>query len=198
MSILNKAILATAKELPEGGMLSPKEFLHLGSRAAVDQSFARLSKKGSLMRARRGAYVAPVGGRFGSRAPSTQALVRGIEAQSRETVVPNGAAAANALGLTTQMPIQEIFLTSGRHGTLSLGSQAIQLKSAPRWQMSLGKRPAGQAVRALSWLGSEQAHSALKVLHRRLPPSEWKALRAARAELPSWMARAIGEVDADG
>lgn len=36
MSHLSEAILSAAQALPEGGLISPKEFLHLASRAAVD------------------------------------------------------------------------------------------------------------------------------------------------------------------
>jgi len=33
----------------------------------------------------------------------------------------------------------------------------------------------------------------LAALRRTLPPSEWQTLASARAALPTWMARAIGE-----
>jgi hypothetical protein len=48
MSTLNESILSVAEALPEGGLLSPKEFLHLASRAAVDQTFSRLAREGHL------------------------------------------------------------------------------------------------------------------------------------------------------
>ena len=38
MNALPKTILQQARCLPEGGVLSPKEFLHLGSRSAVDEA----------------------------------------------------------------------------------------------------------------------------------------------------------------
>jgi len=38
MSQLVQSILSFAQSLPEGGLLSPKEFLHLGSRVAIDQT----------------------------------------------------------------------------------------------------------------------------------------------------------------
>jgi hypothetical protein len=193
MSILNQAISIAAERLSEGGMLSPKEFLHVGSRQAVDQALGRLCKKGALIRAHRGSYAVPVKGRFGVRAPSTEAVVGAI--RHNEEVVPTGVAAANALGFTTQVPIQEEFLTSGRTRTLSLGSRKVRLTHGPRWQTMLGSRPAGQAVQALSWLGPDQVSSGLKILGKRFPASEWEALRAVRAELPSWMARAISQVE---
>ena len=78
---------------------------------------------------------------------------------------------------------------------LRLGLQDVELKHGSPWQLLMGKRPAGMAIRALAWLGAEQAPSALKILHCKLPTAEWEAMRAARAAMPSWMARAASEVD---
>lgn len=60
MSHLAETILSAAQALPEGSLLSAKEFLHLASRAAVDQTLTRLTHEGKLMRIGRGAYAAPV------------------------------------------------------------------------------------------------------------------------------------------
>jgi hypothetical protein len=193
MSHLAENILSAAQSMPEGGLLSPKEFLHLGSRAAIDKTLSRLAQEGQLMRVGRGAYVAPHAGRFGERPPSTEAVVNAIEAQTGETVVPNGAAEANALGLTTQSPIREVFFTSGSSRKLQLGNRSVELKHGNRWQLLLGKRPAGKVIRAVSWLGPEAAPAALKQLRSKLPESEWEALRSARAMLPSWLAKAVSE-----
>lgn len=198
MSSLAQAILSAAQALPEGGLLSPKEFLHLGSRAAVDQTLTRMTREGKLLRVGRGTYALPVQSRFGTRPPSTQTVVQAIESISGELVVANGAAEANALGLTTQVPTREVFLTSGPSRKLRLGNRSVELKHASRWQLMLGKRPAGMAVRALSWLGPEQTSTALQTLRSKLPAEEWTALRAARATLPSWMARAVSEVSMHG
>lgn len=198
MSSLAQSILTVAQSLPEGGLLSPKEFLHLGSRAAVDQTLSRLSRTGQLLRVGRGAYALPVIGRFGARPPSTESVVEAIEARTGATVVASGAAEANALGLTTQVPAQEVFLTSGRSRRVMLGQREIELKHAAHWQLALGKRPAGQAVRSLAWLGPEQALETLKQLREALGSEEWQALCQIRASLPSWMARAIGVGAMDG
>ena len=198
MNTLPKTILQQARSLPEGGVLSPKEFLHLGSRSAVDQAFSRLAKTGKLLRVARGAYAAPVFSRFGSRAPAPEKIVKALAEQSGEIVVPHGASAANALGLTQQVPIREIYLTSGRTRKLKLGRSVVLIKHAPRWMLALGTRPAGAAVRALAWIGPTHAGKSLASLRRTLPRSEWQALASARATLPGWMARAIGEEAARG
>jgi Family of unknown function (DUF6088) len=193
MNTLPETILRQAQSLPEGGVISPKEFLHLGSRAAVDQAFSRLAKAGKLLRVARGTYVVPVSSRFGSRAPAPEKVVRALAAKSGEIVAPHGASAANVLGLTQQVPIREVYLTSGRTRTLKLGRADVLLKHAPQWMLALGARPAGAAVRALAWIGPTHADTSLMSLHRTLPRSEWQALASSRATLPGWMAEAIGK-----
>lgn len=198
MNTLPETILQQARSLPEGGVLSPKEFLHLGSRSAVDQAFSRLAQAGKLLRVARGAYSAPVSSRFGSRAPAPEKVVQALAEQNGEIVVPHGASAANALGLTQQVPIREVYLTSGRTRKLKLGRSEVLVKHAPRWMLALGARPAGAAVRALAWIGPTHAGPSLASLRRTLPRAEWQALAAARAALPGWMAQAIGEEAARG
>ncbi|AOB37738.1 hypothetical protein FYA99_01930 [Bordetella parapertussis] len=193
MNTLPETILRQAQSLPEGGVLSPKEFLHLGSRPAVDQAFSRLAKAGKLLRVARGTYTAPVASRFGARAPAPEKVVQALAEQSGETVVPHGASAANTLGLTQQVPLREVYLTSGRTRKLKLGRSEVLVKHAPRWMLALGARPAGAAVRALAWIGPAHAGESLVLLRRTLPHAEWQALASARATLPGWMAQAIGK-----
>lgn len=198
MNTLPETILQQAHSLPEGGVLSPKEFLHLGSRSAVDQAFSRLAQAGKLLRVARGVYSAPVSSRFGSRAPAPEKVVQALAEQGGEIVVPHGASAANALGLTQQVPIREVYLTSGRTRKLKLGRSEVLVKHAPRWMLALGARPAGAAVRALAWIGPMHAGPSLASLRRTLPRAEWQVLAAARATLPGWMAQAIGKEAARG
>ena len=164
----------------------------------MDQALSRLSREGKLLRVGRGAYAAPISSRFGKRPPAPAKVVESLAAQSGEVVAPHGAAAANALGLTQQIPVREVYVTTGRTRTLKLGSSEVLVKHAPRWMLALENRPAGAAIRALAWIGQEHVSEALAKLHRSLPASEWAALSSSRATLPSWMARAIGEEAARG
>jgi hypothetical protein len=114
MNTLPETILLHARSLPEGRLVSPKEFLHKDTRAVVDQALSRLDKEGKLLPCARGAYVALVSSCFGTSAPTPEKVVEALAAQSGELVVPHGAIAANTLGLTQQVPVREVYLTSGR------------------------------------------------------------------------------------
>ena len=60
------------------------------------------------------------------------------------------------LGLTTQVPVRSVYLTSWRSRKMHLCEQVVELRHAPRWQLAPANRPAGQAVRALACLGPEK------------------------------------------
>ena len=171
--------------------MSPKEFLHLGTRANVDQVLSRLARKGLLLRIGRGMYTVPLKSRFGIRPPSSRSVIEAISHRTAESIVPIGASAANVLGLSTQVPMQEIYLTSGPSRTINLGSRRIKLRHAPLWQVREGV--AGTAIRALLSMGEVNAEESLCSLWPRLSASEKKRLVASRGSGPSWLAAAISK-----
>jgi hypothetical protein len=172
-------------------VLSAGAFAALGKRAAVDQALSRLAESGALLRIQRGRYVRPVQSRFGTRAPAPEAVVESLAAESGETIVPNGAVAANALGLTTQVPVRSVFLTSGPSRRLILGNQVVEIRHVDAWQLRASHRAAGQAVRALAWLGPAQAAEAAARLKEILPEAEKRMLVSACASFPPWLAQVV-------
>ncbi|MCF6102079.1 DUF6088 family protein [Mesorhizobium muleiense] len=139
------------------------------------------------------ASVRSITGRYGTRAPSVEQAVQAFARQQGEIVVPSGAAAANILGLSTQVPVRSVYLTSGRSRSMSFGKQVVELRHAPRWQLALADRPAGVAIRALAWLGPESADTALGTLKRTLSPHDFSELASAAPQLPTWLAQAVGK-----
>ena len=181
-------IMIYAATLPEGALLHPKALLHVGTRAAIDQALSRLAKKGRLLRVCHGIYVKPVETRFGPRPPTVDRVIASLSALWGETIVPCAGAAANALGLTTQIPVQSVYLTSGSSRKLMLGELKVELCHAPRWQLAAPNRPAGEAVRALSWLGPDDVEAGLDVIGRKLSSEDLQELVGLRAIMPNWIA----------
>ena len=105
--------------------------------------------------------------------------------------------AANALGLTTQVPIRSVYLTSGPDRKLKLGGLAVELRHAPRWQLVAPHRPAGDAVRALAWLGPEEVEENLGTIEHKLSSKDFEELAAARAVMPSWLAEPVSAMMSD-
>jgi hypothetical protein len=187
MQTLCERITAHAANLPEGTPISAKELLHLGGRAAVDQALSRLVRRGALMRVRRGVYVRPIETRFGRRAPSVSRIVNLLARLRGETITRHGAAAANGLGLTTQVPVRPVYLTSGPNSSLKVGGQMVELKHVPPKQLSAPNEPAGEAIRAMIYLGP--AH-VCRVLEK-LSETEIKKVMSLRPVLPTNLAAEV-------
>ena len=191
MNSLPSRIMEHAEALPEATPLCPGSLLHLGSRAAVDQALSRLARAGRLMRICQGVYMRPIETRFGIRAPSIDKALATLSTLWGETIVSTGGSAANCLGLTTQNPVRSVYLTSGPSRRLHFGAHPVELRHAPRWQLSAPHRKAGQVIRALAWLGREEVEDALDAVLPSLSKEDLDELSAARAVLPIWMAEAL-------
>lgn len=192
MKTLPESILEHSRRLPEGGLLSPKEFLHLGSRAAVDQALSRLAKAGQLIRATRGLYLACITDQGKQAMPAMDKVVSALASKKQEEIALDGARSAQMLGLSAQVPDGDLFLTTGRTRTLQVGEVTAQIRHAPRWMLALGATTAGAVIRALAWLGERRIGEVMELLRKQLTPIDWKALSSVRSLLPSWMALAIG------
>ena len=198
MPSLPRLIMDHVAELPEGSLLCPNVLLHLGNRDAVDQALSRLARSGRLSRVCQGVYVRPVETRFGPRPPSVDKVIQSLAALWGETIVPCGGGAANALGLTTQVPVRSVYLTSGPNRKLKLVEGTVHLRHAPRWQLVAPHRLAGDAVRALAWLGPQEVEESLRVIGRKLSDEDLDELAASRAMMPAWIAEPVSAMVAGG
>lgn len=198
MPSLPRVIVAHASELPEGSLLCPSALLHLGSRSAVDQALSRLARNEQLSRICQGVYVRPIETRFGFRPPAIDKVIESLSTLWGETIVSSGGAAANALGLSTQVPVRSVYLTSGPSRTLKFGEQEVVLRHAPRWQLVAPHRAAGDAIRALAWMGSEEVEENLEAISRKLSSEELDELAAWRAMMPAWIAEPVSDMVANG
>ena len=151
----------------------------------------RLARAGKLFRICQGVYMRPIETRFGIRAPSIERGLATLSALWGVTIVPTGGSAANCLGLTTQNPVRSVYLTSGPSRRLHFGAHPVELRHAPRWQLSAPYRKAGQVIRALAWLGPEEVEDGLDTVLPSLSADDLDELSAARAVMPAWMAEPV-------
>ena len=174
-------------------VFTPKDFVDLGDRAAVDQALSRLAKDGKLRRFRRGFYdipkVNPILKRVAS--PDIDAVVDAIARRDAVTIVANGMAAANRLGLTNAVSAKNDYLTDGPSRTLMIGKRVVRLRHASHKLMALKNCPAGDVVRALHWLGPDMASdkAVVDTLRRRLPTQVKRDLAKAKPSLAGWTAK---------
>ena len=102
------------------------------------------------------------------------------------------------LGLTTQIPVRSVYLTSGPDRRLRFGNLEVELRHAPRWQLAAPRGRAGEVIRALAWLGPEEVREGLRTVLPTLSREDIDELADARATMPHWMAEAVSKLAAYG
>ena len=157
MQTMRDQILARIDKLGEGKAFTAKDFLDIASRTTIDVTLADLTLAGKIRRIRRGLYdmpkVSPALG--GILSPDIDEAAHAIARRQRWKIVPEGAWAANLLGLSTQVPAKIIYLTDGPTSEVPIGRRSIHFKHArPKAIAGLDGKLA-LTVQALRYLGKE-------------------------------------------
>src|SRR5713226_4235481 len=196
MANLANTIIKRIRAKGRGLVYTPKDFLDLGSRSAVDQALSRLVRRGLIRRLTRGIYDYPkISPRLGPLSPSPQALAQTLADRTNSQLQVTGAHAANALGLTTQVPAHVVYLTSGKSMRFRLGNQTIELRHAsPRSMVGAGSS-IGTIIQALKYLGSDNIDvRTIDKLRRKLSANDKRALKKDIDSVPDWLRPFIADI----
>lgn len=199
-SLPERMMLRVRKE-GRGSVWSPRHFAGLGTPTAIQHALARLARRGELQRIGLGLYLYPEHSRLlGTAPPAPEAVARAAARARGHRIAPTPAAALNRLGLTTQVPGRNVFLTDGPSRSIRAAGMEIELRHASRRRMAGGEALPGLVLRALEGLGPEHVDErALRRLGSALGPAEGARLLRAAEESPAWMrplARRIAELAA--
>jgi len=184
------AILDRIRSGPRDRVWIPQDFVDLGSRAAVDKALSRNCKNGLIRRAGRGLYhqlrTDPALGVLG---PSYDAIQDLIRRKAGGDVFPTGAHAANALGLSEQVPMRTCYLTTGPNRRIPNGKSEILLRHVSPRFVSTKNPKSAQVILALRWIGKRYVDdSVIAKLRRSLSQDDRAALIADATCAPAWIA----------
>ena len=134
-----------------------ESFVSYGNTEAVKKALQRLANSGELDRVATGIYVRPIiDSVIGKVSPSIEDIAKAIAKRDRARIVPTGAYALNRLGLSTQVPMNVVFLTDGSARKIKIGKRSILFKKAsPKNVASVGEI-SGLAIQALKEIGKEK------------------------------------------
>jgi len=184
-SAVREAILAT----PEGKPFPAKDLLQFGTRAAVDQVLYRMAKDNEIFRIARGIYARPKWNKYVNAPVMPEPIeVAELVAKTRGAKIgPTGAEAVHKLGLSTQMPTQPVYATTGRTCEVKVGKNTIRFRHVAPRKMQFAGTPVGVAIAALRYLGKKQVtlHVIAK-LEQVLTKEDFQTLRHATTALPGW------------
>ena len=141
MTSVEDKILQQIEAFPKGELFLPSDFSELGSSEAVRLSLFRLEKEGVISRVAQGIYVRPKeSSLIGKQTPTAEEVAEAIAKRDKIRTTPTGSYALNALGLSTQVPMNIVLLTDGSPREIKVGKRKIKFKkTTPKNLMAKGK-----------------------------------------------------------
>jgi DNA-binding Lrp family transcriptional regulator len=133
MQSIEDKILSKLKKCGRGKVFFAADFANLGTPETIKKSLQRMQKAGVIKRAAHGIYYYPKKeyefyGTVISPKPSLNDIAKAIARRDKARIVPIGDYALNLLNLSTQVPVNAVYVTDGaprrvkidgsRHGIL--------------------------------------------------------------------------------
>lgn len=185
----SQQILRRIKAKGGGWAFSPHDFYDLGDPRSISMALSRLTRSGKIRRVSHGIYDMPHShpllGQVGA---PMDAVIDAIGRKRNLRILPSTAAAANQLGLSTQVPARLIYHTDGAPTRVMLGNLQIDLRRNTGRMLALAGRPSGLVAQALRDLGKDKVTADhIQRVRAQLPVSARKQLLQDIQLVPAWM-----------
>ena len=178
--------------MPEDTILFRSDFPEYHSEY-VGSVLAELTSDGVLVKLSQGIYAKPRKSRFGVVLPSVEKVVQAIAIRDKAEVIPSGMTALNALGLSTQVPMNYTYLTTGSERIVKLKNQQVALKRGVPKNFCYGTRLIALLVQALKALQQRNIEdSDLQTIRSLITKEQDKATLTKDVDMmPVWMKRVV-------
>jgi predicted transcriptional regulator of viral defense system len=156
LTIQNK-ILENVKKAKRGTLFFTDNFSSLGTAKTINKALERLEKKNVLTRVARGIYTCPkVDALLGPLLPTIEEVAKAIAKRDKARIIPTGSYALNSLGLSTQVPMNVVFLTDGTARTIRIGNNSITFKKTSPRNLAASGPISSLVIQALKAIGKDQ------------------------------------------
>lgn len=200
--MITDKILKKIKVKKRGWIFCAKDFCDLGSRNAVDKALSRMANynvakdDNKIIRIVRGIYYYPViQDGIGIIPPSLDDIANTIARNSGITIYPSGALCANMLGLSNQVPSQNIYWTHGKSMTKQIGKNTIIFKHIKTNPVANIPSIVMIVLNALNYLGKNKIDDDVVIrCSRVLSDSDKKYLQKMSSKVSGWLADFIPKI----
>lgn len=179
-----------------GVMASPLDYAGYGDSKAVQKAFERLTATGKLIRVARGIYCYPKIDKvlgLGILFPTIEEIAVAIARRDKAKIVPTGAYALNKLGLSTQLPMNVVYLTDGSPRKVKLeGNRGIQFKHTAKKNLAFQNEIAMLLTFALREIGENNINDTQLAHVRNLVKTiPFENIKKDFALIPAWIRKII-------
>ena len=200
--MITDKILKKIKVKKRGWIFCAKDFYDLGSRNGVDKALSRMANDNGvkddnkIIRIVRGIYYYPViQDGIGIIPPNLDDIANAIARNYGITIYPSGASCANMLGLSNQVPSQNIYWTHGKSMTKQIGKNTIIFKHIKTNPVANIPSIVMIVLNALNYLGKNKIDDDVVIrCSRVLSDSDKKYLQKMSSKVSGWLADFIPKI----
>ena len=150
-------VLKKIKKARRGALFFTDSFLAIGNAKAISKALERLVDKGEIQRVATGIYVRPKKSKmFGFVTPGLDDIARAIARRDRARIVPTGVHALNLLGLSTQVPVNVVYLTDGTARLVKVGKRVVKFKKTTPKNLSTWGELSSLIIQGLRTIGKDK------------------------------------------
>ena len=158
--IISKQIEQKIKALPKGSLLLIDDFIEEFDYEAARKVLQRLTNDGLLMRLNRGIYYIPKkDDLLGIIKQTAEQIAESIAKRDKARIIPTGSFALHKLGLTTQVPMNVVYLTDGSPRKIKVGNQKITLKKTSPKNLAVKHYLSGLIIQGLKEIGEGKVNA---------------------------------------
>lgn len=183
-------VIERIKKAKRGSVFFTDDFLRFGSAKTISKSLERLAEKKEIIRVSRGIYTRPeINKTLGiTITPSIENIARAIARRDRARIIPTGAYSLNILGLSTQIPMNAVYLTDGATRKIAIGKRSLHFKKTATKNLASIGEISGLVIQGLKALGKDQLNEdeILKVIEI-LKKEKTERLRHDIKLAPEWI-----------
>lgn len=191
---IKKQVEATINQLPAGSLIFIDDFLDELDYENARKALQRLYSSEQIMRLGRGIYYKPKESELlGIIKPSAVQIAEAIAKRDKARIVPTGAYAQFRLGLTTQVPMNVVYLTDGSPRKIQVGNQKIVFKKTSPKNLAVDHLLTSLIIQALREFGEGNVeHEHLNQIKAIIEKSkESKYIKANIRYAPAWIQKHI-------
>ena len=149
--------------LKKGAIVFVSDFAEFGTAENVKKVLLRLEKKQLLVRLAHGIYLYPkIDKELGILYPSTESIAEAIAKRDKIRIIPTSIYALQQLGISTQIPMNVIYLTDGAPRKIKVGKRTITFKKTAPKNLAIKNKVLSNIVQGLKELGKENITDEIK------------------------------------
>lgn len=191
-SIENK-VLEYLKHRQKGKMYFTNDFATLGTSESIRKSLSNLVKKDILIRLTQGIYLYPkIDKELGVLYPSVDDVCRAIAKRDKARIEPTGIFALHSLGLSTQIPVNVVYLTDGIPRKIKYGNRTIKFKKTAPKNLAMKGKVSSLVITALKQIGKENVSQEVELqLTKALKKESVENVKHDAQLAPVWISKLI-------